>query len=85
MKVVHIEWIDPAFAKSGWMLKGEFDEWIKEGINRSDTVGILFFESKEMVVVIQSVGKNQVADCIKITRKAIQKMTVLADIEIDGE
>lgn len=83
LKIVHVEWSDPAFAKSGWInLGGDFEDWIKTGVNRSDTVGILAYECKEFIVIVQSVGENLVADGIKITRSAIKKISVIGKINL---
>ena len=82
MKVVHIKWKDPAFAQSGWMTKDEFHEWVEKGLAPSDSVGLLAHESDEMIVLLQTVGENQVADAVKISRSAIMELKELGEVDI---
>ncbi len=83
MKVVHVQWIDPCFAHSGWMTQAEFAEWLRAGVTPSDSVGILAYEGADYIVLLQSVGDNQVADGIKITRSAIRSIKELGTVPVD--
>lgn len=85
LKVVHVTWIDPCFAGSGWMTQSDFQDWIKTDTNESDSVGILAYESESFIVLIQSVGVKQIADGLKISRTAIKQIKELAQLPIDLE
>lgn len=80
LKVVHVEWEDPCFARSGWMTQSDFSDWIHAPPAPSDSVGILAYESENYIVLLQSIGKNQVADGLKITRSAIRSITELGTV-----
>jgi hypothetical protein len=82
LKVVHVTWEDPCFAGSGWMTQDDFYAWVKADAARSDSVGILAYETDQFIVLIQSVGENQVADGIKISRGAIRSIKELGDIPL---
>lgn len=81
--MVHVHWEDPGFAQNGWMHKSEFSEWAKSGIPQTDSVGLLAYENDTYVVLIQSVGKNQVADGVKINRASIKSIREIGTVEID--
>lgn len=85
MKVVHVKWIDPAFASSGWMLKSEFIDFTKRQPTPADSVGLLAFENDEFIIVLQTIGLNQVADAVKIVRSCIKEIRELADVDIELE
>ena len=85
LKVVHVQWQDPCHAESGWMPKEDFIRWIKEGATPVDTVGILAYEAKDFIVIIQSIGNRVVADGIKITRSAITNIEVLSKVPLTLE
>jgi len=85
MKIVHVTWKDPAFAQSGWMTKDEFHEWVDEGLAPGDSVGLLAHESDEMIVLLQTIGKNQVADAVKISRSAIVEIRELGEAGVTLE
>ncbi len=85
LKVVHVTWEDPCFAGNGWMTQADFKGWVKAGIAPSDSVGILAYESDAFIVLLQSIGDNQVADGIKISRSAIRGIKELAEIPLSLE
>lgn len=81
LKVVHVKWEDPAFGRVGWMDRGEFDDWAKTGIARSDSVGILVYEDDKMIVLAQSLGENQtIAGGLKINRGSIKRIKKLGQL-----
>lgn len=82
MKVVHVTWEDPCFASSGWMTRSDFLAWAKSENSISDSVGIMAFESDDYIVLIQSIGVNQVADGIKINKASIKNIKELATIPL---
>lgn len=82
MKVVHVQWEDPGFSQHGWLQCGEFAEWAKSGIPRSDSVGLLAYESDNYIVLVQSVGETQVADGLKINRASIKSIQELGETDI---
>ena len=86
MDIVTIEWLDPAFAGPGWMDKETFEQWIKDGIIPSYSVGYLAVDGDVFIVLVQSVGENQVADAIKITKSAIISMQTIggSGISLEG-
>lgn len=83
MKVVHVQWEDPAFAQSGWMQKPEFEEWVKRGIAQSDSVGLLAYETDDYIVLVQSVGRTQIADCVKINRASVKSVREIGHVDIE--
>jgi hypothetical protein len=85
MNVVHVKWVDPAFSHNGWMFKSDFQDWIQTGATKADTVGLLAYECEDFIVVLQTVGEDQVADAVKIARPCITDMQVIAEagIELD--
>lgn len=85
MKVVHVQWRDPGFAQSGWMFKSEFETWVKKDMKRSDSVGLLAYETETYIVLVQSVGEDQVADALKISRVVIESIKEIAEIAIKLE
>lgn len=85
MKVVHVEWIDPCFAESGWMSQQDFEDWLKRDLTSSHSVGVLAYESESFIVLLQSIGDEQVADGIKIARSAIIEINELAILDISLE
>jgi len=82
LKVVHVTWKDPCFAQSGWINQTEFEEWLEKDLPPSDSVGILAHENDSFIVLLQSIGDNQVADGIKISRAAIEKIRELGEIPL---
>jgi hypothetical protein len=85
LKVVHITWEDPCFAMSGWMTQSEFTDWLHAPPAPSDSVGILAYETADYVVLLQSIGDNQVADGIKITRSAIRSIKEIGSVPLSLE
>jgi hypothetical protein len=85
LKVIHVTWEDPCFAGSGWMTRNDFEAWVKADTARSDSVGILAYECESFIVLLQSIGENQVADGIKISRAAIREIKELAEIPLTLE
>jgi hypothetical protein len=82
LKVVHITWEDPCFAQSGWMTQADFEGWLKAGLAPSDSVGILAYETDSFIVLLQSIGSQQVADGIKISRSAIRSIKEIGEIPL---
>jgi len=82
MKIVHIKWEDPCFAASGWMSKDDFLEWLEQKNAESDSVGLLVYENESFIVLLQSVGTNQVADGIKINRSSIREIKEIGEIPL---
>lgn len=82
LKVVHVTWEDPCFAHSGWMNQADFSEWVKARLAPSDSVGILAYECDSFIVLLQSIGENQVADGVKISRSAIREIKELGQIPL---
>jgi hypothetical protein len=89
LKVVHVTWEDPGFATSGWLTLSEFESFIKSGVTPSDSVGILAYECESFIVLLQSIGRDQVADGVKINRAAIRSVKELGavplSLDIDSE
>lgn len=82
LKVVHVTWEDPCFAGSGWMAQADFEAWVKADTAQSDSVGILVYETDSFIVLLQSIGSQQVADGLKISRSAIRSIKELASIPL---
>lgn len=85
LKVVHVTWKDPAFSNSGWMDRDEFEKWAKSDLPDSDSVGMLAHEAEEYIVLVQSVGKVEVADSVKISRSAISEIREIGEVPITLE
>lgn len=85
MKVVHVTWEDPCFARSGWMTQSEFTDWLHAPPAPSDSVGVLAYETDDYIVLLQSIGDGQVADGIKITRSAIRSIKELGSVPLSLE
>lgn len=83
MKVVHVIWKDPAHTHSGWLTKADFNDWLNEGIKPIDSVGMLAHETNDFIVLLQSVGNDNVADAVMISRSAIQEIRVIGEVEIE--
>lgn len=64
------------------MSQEDFEAWLSKGTGPSDSVGILAHEDESCVVLLQSVGVNQVADAIKISRSAIRQIREIGEIGI---
>ena len=82
LKVVHVTWEDPCFAHSGWMTQTDFEQWVKASLAPSDSIGILAYECESFIVLLQSIGDNQVADGIKINRSAIRQIKEIAELSL---
>ncbi len=82
LKVVHVKWKDPCFAHSGWMNQSDFEQWLEDDLPPSDSVGILAHENENFIVLLQSIGENQVADSIKISRSAIEIIKELGEVPL---
>jgi hypothetical protein len=82
VKVVHVKWVDPAFGGSGWTDKDTFEAAIKRGLSRGDSVGMLAYECPEFVIVLQTVGNDQVAEWVKIARPCITEIKELCEVDI---
>lgn len=82
MKVVYIKWIDSAHSASGWINKVEGVDFALENNPPSQTVGFLIREDKESVTLLQSIGKWQVDNCIKILKFSIVDRKNLGKIKI---
>jgi hypothetical protein len=85
LKVVHVIWEDPSFATSGWLTLSEFEDFIKSDVTPADSVGILAYECDSFIVLLQSVGKDQVADGVKIARSAIRSIKELGSVPLSLE
>jgi hypothetical protein len=85
LRVVHVTWEDPCFVGSGWMARADFEEWVKADTARSDSVGILAYETDRFIVLLQSVGENQVADAVKISRAAIREVREIGQVPLTLE
>lgn len=83
MKVVHVQWVDPAYTENEWQQWSEVNDWIKEGAAQCESVGLLIHEDDSLIVLAQSVGEDQIiAGGLKITREAIKKIKELGEIDI---
>jgi hypothetical protein len=82
MKIVKVEWIDPCFAKSGWMDKDDFRSFCRSNPSRSTTVGILAHQDKKSIVILQTIGENSVADAVKINKASIIKIEAISSLKI---
>ena len=67
------------------MNQADFEAWVKADTARSDSVGILAYECESFIVLLQSIGENQVADGIKISRAAIREIKELSEIPLSLE
>jgi hypothetical protein len=65
------------------MNKDEFASWVKADNAMSDSVGLLANESENFIVLLQSIGENQVADGVKIARSAIKTIKELGELPLD--
>jgi hypothetical protein len=80
LSIVRVDWIDPCFAKTGWMDKKEFHSFCRSNPSRTTSVGILAYQDKKSITILQSVGENSVADAVKINRASIVKIRKLAQV-----
>jgi hypothetical protein len=64
------------------MTQADFMAWVESGLAPSDSVGILAYEGDSFIVLVQSIGENQVADGIKINRSAIRSIKELGEIPL---
>lgn len=85
MKVVHVKWVDPAFGGSGWTDKSTFQTAIKRGLCRGDSVGMLAVDHADFVIILQTVGDDQVAEWVKIARPCITEIKELCEVDISLE
>ena len=81
MKIVHVVWIDSDFS-GGWMNKSDFASFADNPPSQSDSVGFLAIDRDGYIVLAQSIGANQVADCVKIPRTAIVSIKPIGDVPI---
>jgi hypothetical protein len=82
MKIVKVDWVDPCFAKSGWMDKNDFKLFCQSKPSRSTTIGILAHRNKKSIVVLQTIGENSVADAVKINCSSITDIKTIGKLEI---
>lgn len=82
LKVVHITWEDPCFAQNGWMTQADFESWVQAGPSPSDSIGVLAYECPSFIVLVQSIGEDQIADAVKINRSAIRSIKELAEVPL---
>lgn len=64
------------------MSRSDFERWIQADVTPSDSVGILAYECKSFIILLQSIGDNQVADGIKITRSSIREIREIGDVPL---
>jgi hypothetical protein len=67
------------------MSQSDFEAWLKADIQPSDSVGILAYECESYIVLLQSIGENQVADGIKISRSAIREIREIGEMPLTLE
>lgn len=77
MKLVMIEWVDPcAYAVHGWMDKENNDDECMNPIP-CITVGILYSENSERLVVVLNMNRSNFCQAQSIPKCAIKRMRVL--------
>lgn len=77
MRMVYIEWIDSYFPfPQGWQDLEDIEEEVEEHTFICKSVGFLYTESKDYVVILQNLdGEDERSSGIlKIPKKAITKM-----------
>ena len=85
LPVVFVKWQDPGFARTGWLGRDEFEEFVTEPIYETHTIGWLTYESDDYLVVTQNIGHSEAAQTTKILKKAIIARETVAEMEVDSE
>lgn len=77
MKRVEVEWVDSAAVCQGWQFPPSVERSIREDGTPGmlvNTVGWLFMDEPEYVVVVQSDGMNQIAYGTQIPKEVIRNV-----------
>lgn len=79
-KIVEVHWID-SDSIHGWRSGETFEAYCKEGPCEAVTVGILAEKTKKWIVLLQTIGEQQLCGTIKIPRVAVISMKTLGTIK----
>lgn len=84
--MVYIKWVDAiCIGSSGWNDPSELDDWAYADPPIMHTMGYLIHSTDDYVVVVDSIGPNEVGCANKIPTAMVQEMyTLKAQIESNG-
>lgn len=79
MSIVEVDWID-SHSQDRWQHTDDLDVWLSDLSLECRTVGYLYRDADDRVVVLQSqAGVGSVADAMVIPKVSIRRMTVVRD------
>lgn len=82
MKVVQVQWVDSVHIQGWRQIDTDFKDFCRESCDINQTFGLLAYECKEFVVVLQSVGDTAIDAAMKIPRSAIKSITELKKVKV---
>jgi hypothetical protein len=82
MKVVKVKWID-CERTFGWIDRDAFMNWMSVKSNPMVSVGFLASDIDDHIVLLQTVGDDQMGEAIQIPRALILELEELADTDIE--
>ena len=70
---MEVTWQDSQGSATSWTYTEDFQEWAKRKVPTIRTVGYLARETKDAVVLVQSVGNGQLLHGVKIPKCCVVK------------
>lgn len=76
-KIIEVFWCD-SYSAYGWQTEQDLQDQIRSTTYKEHkSIGYLVFESKEKIIIAQSLGNNNYCNCMTIPRVAITKIKVI--------
>ena len=81
LSLVMVHWIDAECSSDGWQHKEDFDKWADEPLRSVQTVGWLMRDTDDRVVVMSSMGGDDMGEAHKIPKSWVIKIEKLTTVE----
>ena len=84
LPLVIVHWIDPECSGTGWQDKDDFYKWCDDPLKTVQTVGWLVRDGEDRIVVLSTMGSDEMGEAHKIPKSLVVKIEKLKREEDDG-
>jgi hypothetical protein len=84
IKVIHVQWRDSA-SLTGWKSMAKFWSSAKSDPVIVDSVGMMAYENEDKVVLLQTIGGEEVSGFFEIPRGCIKEIKVIGSLPMTIE
>jgi hypothetical protein len=86
VKIVRVEWLDSESRSTDtWTFRDEFQEFADEALGPIASTGLLWADTNEYIVLVQSVSPFCISGYIKIPKVAITARDEIGEMDVPDE